>query len=134
MSAVPNRRERALSVANTADASGSPHGTRGRYDAGCHCVECRAANAVDQQRKRARMRRRAVERAEAYLAAHPAEPVLAFPELMGASEAGDVLGTGREGIYKLEGVPEPVARLRQGSVWLGAEIRAYHAARPRRAS
>ena len=53
-------------------------------------------------------------------------------ELMGAIEASEALGVLQPNLRTLSGVPQPIAVLRCGSVWLANEIREYGQSRPRR--
>ena len=53
-------------------------------------------------------------------------------ELMGAIEASEALGVLQPNLRTLSGVPQPIAVLRCGSVWLASEIREYGESRGRR--
>jgi hypothetical protein len=47
------------------------------------------------------------------------------PELMGAAEAAEEIGTAVQNLGSLLGMPEPVAQLRATRVWLADEVRAF---------
>lgn len=56
-------------------------------------------------------------------------------ELMGAKEAQAELGvTQRSNLRKVAGLPEPIAELAAGPVWLASEIRALARERRRKAA
>lgn len=51
-----------------------------------------------------------------------------FPELVGATEIAELLGVTRQRVQQLAGLPdfpEPVARLKMGSVWRLDDVRAW---------
>lgn len=48
-----------------------------------------------------------------------------IPRLVGPHEVGDMLGVNRQRVYQLSSRPDfpaPAARLRQGTVWVAADI------------
>jgi hypothetical protein len=48
-----------------------------------------------------------------------------IPELWGATEIAHYLGIERPNLYKIKGLPEPVAQLERGRLWLADEIREW---------
>lgn len=46
------------------------------------------------------------------------------PPLAGFAEAAEILGVSTSNLQKVAGLPEPVARLKSGSVWLVSDLRA----------
>lgn len=63
--------------------------------------------------------------------AQAALAALTFPELMGVREVADALGVSTSNIGKLANMPEPVARLASGSVYLAADVLELREARKR---
>lgn len=55
-----------------------------------------------------------------------------MPELMGGYEACQELGVASGNLRQLAGLPEPVAQLKQGPIWLASSIRAFAEVREER--
>jgi hypothetical protein len=45
------------------------------------------------------------------------------PELAGFAEAAEILGVKKPNLMKVAGLPEPIAKLQSGSVWVADELR-----------
>jgi hypothetical protein len=52
--------------------------------------------------------------------------------LMGATEAAEAIGVSQTNLRPLTGLPEPVAVLRCGTIWLADDIEAFAAERRQR--
>lgn len=46
-------------------------------------------------------------------------------EIMGRTEAADVLGVHRTNLTQLKGLPRPLFRLKAGTFWLASDIREF---------
>lgn len=75
-----------------------------------------------------------IEALEALILALAKTRVRRMPELMGGAEACAELGVASGNLRQLAGLPEPVAQLKQGPIWLASSIRAFGEERAERRS